>query len=481
MSVIIFGMRNKLTFVILLGILLALFASAGYGWWTPRLLAVSPADGAAAVPAATKLLLTFSRPMRTDTVIKNLVIDPGNQGAFTWQGNTLVFTPSQAWQAGTTVHVQLKTGPQAAAFPYLPLRQETSWFFRIRQPELAYLYPSDGPANIYVLNPLSGESEALTDSASGVLDFCVNHDGTSIYYSANTTGGGSDIYRLGLPAQKADGLLPEPVLVLACPQAQCRNPVVSPGGDFLAYERTPLPGSKQAQLTQVWYLPLAESGEATASTLPAPKLAGESASQTILPQWSPQGLLTFYDSTAENFVILELQSGETSLFPNQTGQPGAWHPNGRDYVAPEISFMDEGIAATLNLQAFANSHLILFNRLDGAQRDLTPDEAMEDASPAYSPDGVYLAFTRKYLNALRWTPGRQIWLMLAGSQEAQQMTNEPDYNHFDFAWSPGSDQLAYVRFDQTTLIYPPEIWLMDPFSGRAIQLIVGGYAPKWIP
>ncbi|MEW5867898.1 MAG: Ig-like domain-containing protein [Chloroflexota bacterium] len=474
-------MRNKLAFVILLGILLALGVSTGYSWWTPRLLTVSPADGAVAVPAAAKLSLTFSRTMRTEAVIASLTFDPANDGSFTWQENTLIFSPNQAWPAGTTVHVHLKAGAQAAGFPNLPLRQEASWSFRIRQPELAFLYPSDGPANIYVLNPLSGDSTALTSSSTGILDFYVNADGTAIYYSANTTAGGSDLYRLDLPVLKEEAVLPEPVTVLACPRAQCRNPVVSPGGDFLAYERTPQPASGQAQYTQVWYLPLAAADSANAQAPTVVELAGDPTHQTLSPQWSSQGLLTFYDSTAKNFVILDIHSDEVSLFPNQTGQPGSWNPNGRDYVAPEISFLDEGIAASLNLQTFANSHLILFNRLDGAQRDLTSEEALEDAVPAYSPDGVYLAFARKYLNALRWTPGRQVWLMLAGSQEAQQMTNEPDFNHFDFAWSPDGDQLAYVRFDQTALIAPPEIWLMDPFTGRAIQLIVGGYAPKWIP
>ena len=481
-------MKNRLPLLALLVALLALGAAWAYYWGTPQLLAVSPEDGAAAVPAGTEIRMTFSRPMQAASIAERLIIDPARKGTFSEQGDVLVFTPEEPWEAGTNVNVQLQPGALTAGWLPIPLLQSITWSFHIRQPELAYLYPANSPANIYGLNPLSGESKLLTSHPSGVVDFSVSANGAMIYYSANNAQGGSDIYRLDLVKvtdEKQEGL-PEPILVLPCPQAKCRAPALSPRGDILAYERAALPGSGQADYPQVWYLPLpaqAASEGATAPVAPlTPILAGEVNHQTLQPSWSPEGLLTFYDTTAAAFAFLDIPSVQRTFFPNQTGLPGSWNPNGRDFIAAEILFMDTNIAENLEgLREFANSHLILFNRLDSQTVDLTPAVDMEDTSPSFSPNGRFLAFARKYLDANRWTPGRQVWLLHMGSRDAQPMTDEPNYNHFDFAWSPASDQLAYVRFDQTSLTEPPEIWLMDPLTGRAILLIAGGYSPRWIP
>jgi len=61
------------------------------------------------------------------------------------------------------------------------------------------------------------------------------------------------------------------------------------------------------------------------------------------------------------------------------------------------------------------------------------------------------------------------------------LTDDPLFNHFDFAWSHHSDLLAYVRFDQSSMNQPPEIGMIDPFTGQATQLIRGGYTPRWLP
>ena len=51
---------------------------------------------------------------------------------------------------------------------------------------------------------------------------------------------------------------------------------------------------------------------------------------------------------------------------------------------------------------------------------------VEDVSPVFSPDGKWIAFARRYLDPLRWTPGRQVWLMRADGTEAVQGHAEGD-------------------------------------------------------
>ena len=292
---------------------------------------------------------------------------------------------------------------------------------------LAFLYPSDGPANIFLFDPLNGEIDPLTNVYSGVLDFDVSPDGASIYYSAGNTQGGSDIFRLGLSDQvsaQADGPTPvfiQPESILSCPQAQCRGVEASPDGDYLAYERSALPTAAEPAPTQVWVLPLAE--------LPAQAhLVGDAAHQTLQPSWSSNGLLAFYDTDEAAYIVVEpgavgqgaeAQTAHRARWPNQTGQPGDWQPGGSAYAAAEIFYLDPTSEAGLqNLERLADSHLLSYP-LDGSETlDLTGQDGIEDAVPAYSPDGAWLAFARKFLGVRQWSPGRQLWLLRLSDGEA---------------------------------------------------------------
>ena len=211
-------------------------------------------------------------------------------------------------------------------------------------------------------------------------------------------------------------------------------------------------------------------------------MAGDPQGQTQLPHWSPAGLLTFYDTSRAAFVALDPRNGEQASFPNETGQPGSWSPDGRFYVTPEITFLTTSASDLLpEVEDLAASHLLRFALAGGEPENLTQAENLEDTAPAYAPDGRQLAFARRYLDVQRWTPGRQLWLMPAGGTDARKITDEPYFNHYQFVWSPDGKRLAYMRFNQTVLTEPPEIWIFDLATGQTRRLVQGGYAPQWIP
>lgn len=488
-------MRDRLRILLLIAILLCLVAILIYLLGTPRLLAVAPPGGAAAVSPGASLALTFSRPMQAATVTERLNILPSVTGSYAWEGNRLVFTPSHPWPAGETIQVSLAAGGRAAGWLALPLRREASWSFTIRQPRLVYLYPADGAANIYALEPLSGANFPMTNHPGGVQDFQVDFSGTVIYYSVRNGGSGSDIYRLNLPASKSAATPEAPdqpaveatpsqelELILSCSRALCRSPAVSPDGRYMAYEHIALPGSDEPNYPQVRLLSLHAQSFPVTDSSPDLVLAADPLHQTLQPVWSSQGILALYDTNAAAYIFLDPQGGERARLPNKTGQSGAWSPDGRYFLAAEIFFLDENFSKELtNLEPMADSRLLLFDWQQDTIQDLTPEETMEDASPAFSPDGEYLAFARKYLDITRWTPGRQLWLERFGSLEEHPLTDEPLYNHFEFTWSPDGDRLAYVRFNQSVLTEPPEIWLIDPATKQTKQLVIGGYSPQWIP
>ncbi len=479
---------------ILLVAVLAVTAALAFAYLlrTPRLLSTSPVDGAANIAAGAPLRLVFSQTMRPDDITSRLSFQPPVRGAFSWEGSTLVFNPSQPWPGGALVKVRLDSGARAAGLLPFAMNRAYSWSFRIGAPRLAYLYPANAAADLYLMNPITAETRRLTNFPNGVLDFDVSASGSAIFFSAANDQTGSDLYRLDLavpesgapaaspPAASATPLAAsQPQLLLSCGADLCRYPRLSPLGNFMAYERKAAPGGISTGYPQVWLQEMDLQGH-PANTGPVP--AGEVQHQTLQPQWSPSNLLTFYDSTQQEFVILEPVHGGTTRFPNQTGQAGSWDPTGEEFVAQEISFPETAVpTTTTGMESFASSHLMRFNRLDGSVLDLTQDDRIEDASPAYSPDGVFIALGRKYLDTVHWSPGRQIWLMLANGKDAHPLTDDPDFNYFDFAWHPDNDQIAAVRFNQTSPTDLPEIWLVNPINTQAVQLIIGGYSPRWIP
>ncbi len=443
-----------------IGMILAALIGIGLFVWiaSPRLLEFSPIDGATGVLAGAPLRLQFDRAMQPESVAAHLIITPARRGNYTWEANTLIFTPDPAWPRGQTITVTLPAGARSTWG--LPLWRSQSWSFSVSAPLLAYLWPSAGPANLYALDPFGGEIYQLTAESNGILAYDVSADGVEIIYSSPRAEGGSALYRL-------DRQSGQTALLLDCPEALCSLPGLSPDGLTLAYQRTPLARQGMTPLPEIWLLPL-ETGE--------PRRVSDPAHPCEFPGWSPAGLLTFYDRAAQAFLVLDPDTQATVQFPNETGEPGSWSPDGSAFVASEIFFWGAG-------GSDFTSHLLQYSYPAASRTDLTSELTLEDASPVFSPDGRRLAFGRKALTAEAWSPGRQLWLMNLGDGAARPLTNSPNDHHADFAWHPGGEYLAFVRYNQAALSEPPSIWLIAVASeaGNPFQLVIDGYAPQWIP
>jgi dipeptidyl aminopeptidase/acylaminoacyl peptidase len=197
--------------------------------------------------------------------------------------------------------------------------------------------------------------------------------------------------------------------------------------------------------------------------------------------WSSQGQLAYYDVIEKAYLVLDRDRGTAAVFPNETGEPASWSPLGDHFVAPEILSLAATQGSQVAGDTISASHLIRFDPESAASRDLSRGPFVEDTSPSFSPDGSYLAFARRYLDASRWTPGRQAWVMRSDGSEAIALTNAASYSHSGFAWSPDGRQIAYLRFNQETLTDPLELWMVAIDGSNPIQLVIGGFAPQWIP
>ena len=180
------------------GITLVLLIAAGmviFAWSTrPRFVEIYPPAGATNIPATTAIRLVFSGKMKADTVGRRLIIEPAMDGKLSWDQNVLTFSPAKAWPAGQEIKLSLEGGARSANLISFPMRAE-SWSFTTNAAMLAYLWPSNGRADIYALTPNSGEILRYTNGMD-VLDFSVSNSGIMIYFSAVNSSGGTSLYRI---------------------------------------------------------------------------------------------------------------------------------------------------------------------------------------------------------------------------------------------------------------------------------------------
>lgn len=440
---------------------------------SPTVVTVSPAPDSQQVPSRAPVRIDFSRSMDSDSVNAHVSIEPRIGGRFRWLGTTMIFEPESAWPEGTTVVVRLSAGALSARG--IPVLKSTQWSFTIGGPRVVFLSPAGSAANLQAIALNDGSLSSLTEVASGVEQYRVSDDGTSVVYS--TGGEGGEIRRLDLAT------LTEAKLFTCPPNSRCASPVLSPEGARLAFSQSSLiaglGGQGVAGPSEIWQVIL--SGEAApAEVSPADHAAS-------LPEWTPQGWLTYYDHTLKAFAIVDAEGTDPEpflLFPSEVGEPGSWSPDGRYYVFPDVDFVRQDLAqGPGEASDLFFSHLYRWPVDSPTVTDLSLGTLgrVEDASPAYSPDGQWIAFARKYLEPGRWTIGRQLWLMQAGGGDPRQLTHDPVFNHSSLAWNADSDVLVYMRFNQSEINQPPQVWLYDLKAGQARQLALGGYLPQWIP
>jgi Tol biopolymer transport system component len=465
--IIIFIMKVRAWITIVILFLLVVVGIGFYGWkMRPQLIDIYPRSGAADVPVIAPIRLVFSRSMQPETVNTNLKIEPVIEGSFSWDKNILTFTPDQPWPGGQEITLRLRAGARATSWMVFPMGGQ-SWSFKTSGGTLAYLWPSTGSADIYTLDPVTGEISQYTHGM-GVLEYCVSSDGMMIYLSASNSQGGADLYQID--RIKAEGLPNssyQAVELLKCGVAQCRSPAVSFDDHYLAYEYllpTPRGGLGPAQ---IWVISLPDLNASP---------VGQPTHETVQPSWSSSGLLAYYDRTSNGYEVVNPLTQARVQFPNQTGQPGIWSPDGEYYLAPEINYFQ----AVGNSET-GTSHLLRYRIQNSTSEDLSRANDVEDVDASYSPDGGTIAFARKFLDAVRWSLGRQLWIMNADGSNPHPITDEADYNHYDLAWSRDGLTLAYVRFNQAKLSDLPELWMVNTDGSNPVQLVIGGYSPIWIP
>lgn len=341
--------------------------------------------------------------------------------------------------------------------------------------QLAYLAPTDGPADIYLYDAATGESQRLTE-VEGVSSFSANGD--QLYFSATNEVGGTDIWRLDLASGEAN-------LLYACGESACDELSAAPDGTRLAFERR----EAAAAGPEIWLLNLQTNG--AERTSPAGQIA-------LTPQWGQTAegdlVLSYYDQDASAYVVADSDGNEIERYRNATGRPLAWETGATSFVAAEQYPISTDILrgpggdavfqtpepGSLAPVVVTGSRLMHYNATGSRALFADGEELIEDATAAFSPDGARMAFTRKYLDEERWTPGRQLWLLDVASGDLRQLTEDADFQVTALAWAPDSHRIAYTRSNQTDFGQPAELWLLDEETGEAVMVALNAYAPAWV-
>ncbi|MEK6222172.1 MAG: hypothetical protein N2D54_07975 [Chloroflexota bacterium] len=443
----------------------------GYLILSPRAVDFSPVGDGQIFPANTMISISFSREMNTESVLENMTITPQIDGEFSWNDNSLAFKPTEEWPRGAEISVQLAQGASSALG--LVTRESYTWLFLVSRVQLAYLWPSNGPADLYMLEPLSGETQRITQNAE-VLSFVTNQNGSTIYYTQRNEEGGSDLIALNRWGNTETKLF-------ACQTNNCADLQLSFNEKLLAFTST----SVESGL-EIWVLNVDTQDTRQISD------PGE---ETRWPLWLPDGRLSFYSVPNQKYQVFDLESDSIEKIPNTAGEQGTWSPRGSRFVAPDFSAVvttilrgpsgeldnEEVNQDDLEPVQVTTSHLISYDIENNSFSDFTRSTEIEDLSPEFSPNGLWIVFARKYLDAIRWTQGRQMWLMRSDGTQARSLTNAPDYKYTAFAWHPNGFQVATVRANVTAVTSPPEIWLVDIRNGDVLRLLIGAYNPQWVP
>lgn len=460
------GARRWLLAPIVLLILLAV----AYLVAAPRVVAASPASGESLVDPSTPLRLSFNRPVDRASVERRLSTEPSLAGTIDWQDDTVVFTPQAGWPNGTSVEVILAAGYQSNLF--LPSLTGLRWRFEVAEERVAFVLRQDG-RDVLAAQALTGQAAIpLLPAGVEVSSFAFAPEGQLASFER-----GPDGERYLALRQRVEV---EAERVYVCPpDSRCGGLAISPSGQQLAWEVRPLTTSAGGVLVEgepsVW----AWLGEAD---------AGQPVEVARAPAHSPHWLgpdsLAVYDAAGLALVVLtpSAQSPWPSLasIDNSLGAQAAWSPDGRFVVFPEVFLLDEPDPVS---GAEFYSHLFRVELESGLRTDLSRRAAgpVEDAAPAFSPDGLWLAFARKFLDAEDWTPGRQLWLMRSDGSGAEQLTQSAEVNHAQIAWSPDGRQLAFVRFDPAHPERLGSVWVYSLETKEVRLLHEGAFAPVWVP
>ena len=234
------------------------------------------------------------------------------------------------------------------------------------------------------------------------------------------------------------------------------HPEWSPDGKWLAFL-----SARKGGTTQVWLLN---------------RLGGEATQLTDFPQavdslvWSPDGkrlCLVMRDASREELESAkdreeEKASGEKVEKEKKAAKP--WVIDRLQFKADEVGYLDH-----------RRTHLYVFELASKKMTKVTGGD-FDDAGPAWSPDGTKLAFASNRTADADRNYDENIWVVSADNTDKggqlTQITTNPGEDHSP-AWSPDGKWIAYVTQTEPKLFeYATKNVGISPAAGRGAAKVL---------
>ncbi len=338
-----------------------------------------------------------------------------------------------------------------------PESAETGPIFNIEDASVIYTaLDKDNQSQLFIIPAVGGDSQPVTTDAN-IWAFAVAPDNSSVIYATDFEGNSSQLWQW-FPETR------EQYLALECPNAYCSDIAWSPGGRGILYDRLNFDQEvNPANVQSIWWLDLT-TGE-TAPLFQDPLTPGFS------PRWSPDGKQLSYTSINPLEInIYQMETGERQSITTQLGYPGVWSPDGESLLLIDVEWT-EG--------SFLNK-LFSYNLSNQWLTRLSVDTNIDDAFPAWSPNGDWIALVRREWEQESQSDGSQVWIMHSDGTEPRQLTSAENVYFGQPVWSPDGQ---YLLFDYRSV--SPEgvvsgIRILALDTGEEVELASPGNRPAWL-
>ncbi len=426
---------------------------------------VTPPPDTTGISTRTQIQLHFAQPLAPLPTGTTLQIVPPLAGKLVVAQDTVTFVPAAPLSPYTTYRATLigdLHGQQGGS-----LRDAITWQFATGGVQIAYTaIDGEGRERLFITDALLTEptktvaaATQLTTGPLNLWDFSVSPTG-QLVYSTLKEDGTSDLWLIQPGERTATRFVP-------CPNAVCSSSAWSPDGKLLAYARRNATEFGAAALSppRLWLF-----DPATGESVP---IFADNQTLAFDPSWSfDGGWLGYVAPDSGGVGIVNLATGETNLYATTSGETGSWHPGANRFLYSLLRPLGDQYA----------SHLILVDPLTGTTENLSGEDALvEDGSPAWSPDGNWIAWRRKELTGPGATPGKQIWLMRADGSDAHALTADAAYDQSAPHWSPDGRYLLFHKLPLKGPNITMSVWVLDVVTGESWPVAEPGQRPQWVP